>query len=160
MSIWPPGITGPDGRFQLQLDVSSGVVHLYPDKEGYLHPCMTSSRVSADLSLEIELVQNPVLRPVHPVPQTLTGLVVDPKLKPIAGAVVIGSWFGEFPELWTLTDQDGRYFFCGLSEGFFREGSVSASTRDDGVIHKFQRDGMPASQGSGDRVLDLQMRGP
>ncbi len=158
--ISPNARTGPDGRFQFE-NVQAGIVHLYPWKRDYLHPCMATSPVSGPVELALELVMLPALRPSRPAPLTLTGTVVDSTGTPVTGAFVTGWWFGEFPELQTQTDAEGRYFLCGLREEFFRDGSLTVGgvvSPGFEAVHIFSPQSRPTPLGNGEFLLDVRVK--
>jgi hypothetical protein len=122
---------------------------------------MAIGPVSKDVELELEIVKLPALRPSRPVPLTLTGTVVDATGRPVAGAFVTGWWFGDFPELQTQTDKEGRYLLCGLGEEYFREGSLTVGgivSPGFDAIHVFGPQARPISLGNGEFVLDVQLQ--
>jgi hypothetical protein len=87
--------------------------------------------------------------------------VIDSTGKPVSGAFVTGWWLGDFPELQTQTDKEGRYFLCGLGEEFFRDGSLTVGgvvSPGFEAIHVFGQHARPTSLGNGEFVLDLQLQ--
>jgi hypothetical protein len=109
--------------------------------------------------VNLELVMAPALRPLRIQSQTLTGVVVDSNRKPVAGARVGVYWdFNDYWTLETLTDKDGRYLLCGLSESTWREGILRATSDGMDYVFYFLPEARSAPLGSGEFVLDVQMK--
>jgi hypothetical protein len=149
--------TDVNGRYEFS-DVLPGTVYLIAEKESYLRPCMTSSAVAGNTTLEIELATLTALRPLRPTPPTLRGVVYDRDMRPVAAANVFAYWFGEIPEFLTMTDDNGGYMLCGLPDDFLRGGVIRAISSRREAGHDFYEDGRPAYHGNGEFVLDLHLR--
>lgn len=149
--------TGADGRLEFS-GVLPGTVYFMADKEPYLRPCMATSAVDRNTSLELELVTPAALQPLRPTVSMLIGVVYDHKMRPAPAATVGGSWLEEMHEFFTMTDEKGRYFLCGLPDDFLMKGVVKATASRLEVWHSFNIHGKPANQGNGQFVLDLYLK--
>ncbi len=149
--------TGPDGRFHIA-DVPAGVFYFHPGKPPYQSPCMTRSVVSQGTDVTLELVMT-AQRPGHVEPLTLSGVVSDPDGKPVEDAMIDFSW-GEddYADLWTSTNKEGRYLFCGLFPNFFSQGSMWISASGFEEYSSVAQRVEPAPVGNGEFRLDVTLR--
>jgi hypothetical protein len=107
--------TDADGRYRL-VDVPKGFIVLFAFKLGYDHPCAATVSLSADASVDMEIVspESPSL-PTTVTSPTLSGTVFETTSegrRPITGARIY--WGGDLPVAITTSDAAGRYALCHL----------------------------------------------
>ena len=155
--IFADARTAADGSFRMA-NVPGGRVHVSAAKSPMHNPCMSTAVVSADTVIDLELVVPPSLRPSRVEPLTVMGIVSDPIGQPISGASVV-AFLGhdDFADLYTRTDNNGRYLLCGLFPDFL--GTILLSIEAAGFEARYYDFGLnqPTLIGDGLFVLDVQV---
>jgi hypothetical protein len=125
----PQAASTADGRYEVTTRAtSSGIVKVVGERTGYSQPCRVTVSSAANTVQDLYLVSNemlatagvPVSMPV--VQQVLSGVVFERTPdgdRPVAGAGVTGDFSGGMgwgPSASTVSDAQGRYLLCGISQ--------------------------------------------